>query len=107
MLKSLQTYYQRHGISAENFDCVHGRPGLRSCKSISVDFVTAREAFVGSEYEKGTLPRVLFVSIDASSDSPGREPSKRTLEYMRYWEENGKSDPDGCNPEVSVRQRPS
>lgn len=99
MLADLRAYYRRHGICAEGFDCPHGRPRAGSCRSISQDFVTAREAFVGSEYEKGTLPRVLFVSIDASSDSPGREPSRRTLEYMRYWEENGKSHPDGCNPE--------
>jgi len=63
------------------------------------DFVSAREAFVGSEYEKGTLPRVLFVSIDASSDHPGRAPAQRTLAYMRFWEENGRQEPHGCDPD--------
>lgn len=61
------------------------------------DFVTAREAFVGSAYAQGELPRVLFVSLDASSDHPSREPRKRTLAYMRYWEENGKPLPRGCD----------
>ena len=84
MLDSLGKYYAENGISAEAFDCPHGRVGHGLCRVNSRDFVSAREAFVGSEYEKGTLPRVLFVSIDAASDHPGREPSKRTLEYMRY-----------------------
>ncbi len=99
MLEALRAYYIAKGIAAEGFDCPHGQPG-GSCRSISKDFVTAREAFVGSDYERGTLPRVLFVSIDASSDHPGRDPSQRTLEYMRYWEEKGKSPPHGCNPEA-------
>lgn len=99
MLQELRAYYRRVGISAEDFCCPHAslRPG--SCRSISQDFVTAREAFVGSEYERGVLPRVLFISIDASSAHPGREASKRTLEYMRYWEENGRSLPHGCDPD--------
>lgn len=99
LLETLRAYYAANGISAEGFDCPHGRAG-GSCRSISKDFVTAREAFVGSDYERGTLPRVLFVSIDASSDHPGRAPGQRTLEYMRYWEENGKSPPHGCNPDA-------
>ncbi len=94
MLDDLRAYYASKGIAAEGFDCPHGRANTRSCRSISQDFVSAREAFVGSEYEKGTLPRVLFVSLDASSDSPGRSPSQRTLEAMRYSEER-ECYPDG------------
>jgi hypothetical protein len=96
MLATLRDYYITKGIAAEGFNC----PRQASCRSVSKDFVTAREAFVGSEYEKGTLPRVLFVSLDASSDHPGRAPSQRTLEYMRYWEENGESPPHGCDPDL-------
>lgn len=95
MLKELEEYYIKMGIAAERFECRLAA----SCRSVCTDFVTAREAFVGSEYEKGTLPRVLFVSLDASSDHPGRQPAQRTLAHMRFWEENGKSDPDGCDPE--------
>jgi hypothetical protein len=89
LLDDLREYYRRTGISAEGFCC----PYATSCRSVSRDFVTAREAFVGSEYERGTLPRVLFVSIDASSTTPGRQPSRRTLAYMRHHEETA------CHPE--------
>lgn len=99
MLHQLRRYYLDKGIAAEGFACPQGGPGVRSCRTISQDFVPAREAFVGSEYEQGTLPRVLFLSIDASSAHPGRAPSQRTLEYMRFWEENGKTDPAGCDPD--------
>jgi len=99
MLQQLRNYYLERGIAAEAFSCPHGALGPLSCRSNSTDFVTAREAFVGSEYEKGTLPRVLFLSIDASTDHPGRAPAKRTLEYMRFWEENGRPDPQGCDAE--------
>jgi hypothetical protein len=105
MLEQLRAYYRSQGIAAQEFSCPHGGVHAGSCRSISRDFVTAREAFVGSEYEKGTLPRVLFLSIDASSAHPGREPAKRTLEFMRYWEENGRSDPEGCNPDELHRGR--
>src|SRR4051812_23039103 len=96
MLNGLRRYYTSKGISAEHFNCPH----QASCRAISKDFVTAREAFVGSEYEKGTLPRLLFVSIDASSDHPGRRPVDRTLAHMRLWEENGQSPPNGCDVDL-------
>lgn len=83
MLAELTRFYAEKKIGAETFDCFY----KNRCKDRCNDFVAAREAFVGSEYEKGTLPRLLFVSLDPSNDYPGREPSKRTLAYMRYWEE--------------------
>jgi hypothetical protein len=95
MLDKLRNHYDCLGIGAERFACRHER----SCRSVCADMVTPREAFVGSLYEAGLLPRLLFVSLDAANDHPGREPSKRTLAYMRYWEENGKTLPEGCQPE--------
>ena len=94
MLENLLKYYRQAGISGEHFDCRH----QNDCRSISTDFVPAREAFVGSEYEKGgDLPRLLFVSLNAGGEGPGREPANRTLQYARYVEEG--SDPDCCQPE--------
>lgn len=98
MLTDLRSYYNAKGISAEGFNCPH----QGACRSISEKFITAREAFVGSEYEKGTLPRVLFISLDASSDHPGGAPSQRTLQHMRFSEE---LDPNGCDPEKLHRLR--
>ena len=95
ILDDLRNYYDQVGIAAEHFACQHEK----SCRSVCADMVTPREAFVGSLYEAGVLPRLLFVSLDSSNDHPGREPSKRTLAFMRYWEENGKPLPEGCQPE--------
>lgn len=90
LLEELRAFYQREGISAEGFAC----PMASSCMSAAVDFIPAREAFVGSEYEKGTLPRVLFVSLDPAKDLSGRNPANRTLTFMRQSEEGAK----GCDP---------
>lgn len=59
-----------------------------SCLAVCSDFISAREVFVGSEYERGTLPRVLFVSLDPAKDLSDRDPAKRALRYMRQWEES-------------------
>src|SRR4051812_817116 len=68
VLNGLRNYYITTGISAERFRC----PMAPSCRAVCVDFISAREAFVGSEYERGTLPRVLFVSLDAAKDLSDR-----------------------------------
>jgi hypothetical protein len=89
VLDELRAYYDRVGICAVDFRC----PMAGSCRAVCGDFVSAREAFVGSEYETGTLPRVLFVSLDpARSD---RDPSKRTMQAMRRREESASKPPEG------------
>src|SRR6266702_3807190 len=95
MLTELTDYYIRAGIAAtaEYFHCPHEV----ACRALCKDFVTPREAFVGSEYERGVLPRVLFVSLDASSVDPGRAPVQRTLAYMRFCEESGGCEPDNLH----------
>lgn len=60
MLAELDAYYRRERISAVAFDCAKYR--LCSAGCTPGNFVTAREAFVGTEYEKGVLPRLLFLS---------------------------------------------
>lgn len=82
MIKKLTSFYKRQGISALNFHCPH----LRDCSKGNKKFVEAKEAFVGTEYEKGTLPRLLFLSLDpGSSDS---NPRLRALKSVRHWEEH-------------------
>lgn len=81
MLGELQRYYATNGISAgESFSCKHEA----ECRGRSEDFTTAREAFVGREYERGTLPRLLFLSLDAGSSGAKDD---RTLDGMRASED--------------------
>ena len=82
MMDALDRYYKEKGITAMKFECCH----LGKCHSGNGQFVGAKEAFVGSEYVKGTLPRVLFISLDAASVSETRE--RRTWPYIREQEEN-------------------
>ena len=82
MMDELDRYYKEQKIAAMSFGCRHR--GL--CDSGNGHFVKAKEAFVGSEYVKGTLPRVLFISLDAASVS--EEPNDRTWPYIRDQEEN-------------------
>lgn len=82
MIKELTSYYKQQGISPLNFRCPH----LQVCSRGNEKFVKAKEAFVGSEYEKGTLPRLLFVSLDPGSSD--NNPKRRTVQSVRYWEEH-------------------
>ena len=82
MIEELAAHYQQEGIHALNFRCPH----RQDCSKDSETFVEAKGAFVGTEYEKGTLPRLAFISLDpGSSDS---NPNRRTVEFVRYKEEH-------------------
>lgn len=95
MLLELDQYYRKQRISAVDFNCPNRSECSAGCKQ--GDFVTSREAFVGSQYEKGTLPRLLFIALDASDDWPGPEPENRTLQAMRNEE------PALCKPPPIAR----
>lgn len=82
MIEELVSYYQQKGISALNFRCPH----LQACSKGNKKFVEAKEALVGTEYEKGTLPRLLFVSLDPGSSD--RDPKRRTVKFVRHLEEH-------------------
>jgi len=82
MLKSLDAYYQHNGISPLHFCCRH----WQACSEGNQRITQAKSAFVGTCYEKGVLPRLLFLSLDPGcSDS---EPQRRTVECVRSLEEN-------------------
>jgi len=72
MLEQLKNYYKSNGISALNFNCKH----QEICRGSCSDFTTAKEAFVGPEYEKGSIPRLLFLSLDSGSE--GKDPQDRS-----------------------------
>jgi hypothetical protein len=80
MLAELRRYYDSLGIGAERFAC----PRFPRCSEGAVQFTTAKEAFVGTEYERGAYPRLLFLSLD--SGSADSNPTNRTLQAVRRHE---------------------
>ncbi|MYD61641.1 MAG: hypothetical protein F4W91_11420 [Gemmatimonadetes bacterium] len=82
MMKQLRSYFDSVGISANNFRCCN----YEECKAGNPNFVEATEPYIGIEYEKNTLPRVLFLSLDpGSADS---DPNNRTTKASRKWMAN-------------------
>ena len=82
MYKQLAGYYISKGISAIHFNC----PYFRSCsRTAPQTFTTAKESFVSSGYVEHTLPRIVFLSLD--SGSAEKDPTLKTLESVRKWEE--------------------
>jgi hypothetical protein len=93
VLDDLNRYYDAAGIHPLNFHCEH----REKCSHNSVDFVEARSAYVGREYEGGSLPRLLFLSLD-----PGQElgdAQRRSPEGQRAWEE------EHCKAETLPRNK--
>jgi len=82
MLGDLTRYYTEHGIAALSFNC----PYQADCSRGARGFVPAREPFIGTDYELGTLPRLLFISLDPANDIVGNAPEERTLSAVREWE---------------------
>lgn len=80
MIQRLRLYYVQNGIGAVNFRCLHSA----ACSGESVRFTSAKESFVGLDYERGTLPRLLFLSLD--SGSAETDPRKKTLQAIRGLE---------------------
>ena len=75
--KELKKYYDERGIAPFGFKCQH----LKSCIQVAETkskFACGRGAFIGSEYESGVLPKLLFLSLDSGSAS--LDPNNRTFE---------------------------
>ena len=77
ILNELRQYLDCQGISARHFDCEH----YKDCKRNNKNFTEAKEAYVGTEYVKHKLPRILFISLDSGSGDA--DPNKRTMEDLR------------------------
>lgn len=80
MLDRLTVYYESRGIAAANFRCRQYSACAAGCSA----FTTAKESFVGPEYEKGNGPRLLFLSLD--SGSADQSPENKTLAAVREQE---------------------
>lgn len=77
IIEELEQYYTENRISARGFKCQY----YKECKGECKTFSKAKEAMVGSEYEKHTVPRILFISLDPGTSS--RIHAERTTEYQR------------------------
>jgi hypothetical protein len=84
MLSELKAYYSEIGILSTNFHC----PYSDQCGSGSNGLIKGKSAFVGTEYERHSIPRTLFVSLDPGSDDSFETPQKRTPEGVREVEEH-------------------
>jgi len=80
MLTTLSEYLDAKGILPQNFRCRHAA----SCSAGSPRFTGAKASFVGTDYEKGNGPRLLFLSLD--SGSAVDDPRRKTIEAVRVWE---------------------
>jgi hypothetical protein len=89
MITESTAYYDRIGILSTNFHC----PYYEKCLVGSKELIKGKAAYIGSEYEKHTLPRILFVSLDPGSDQDFETAQKRTplgvrdVEENRYWQQ--------------------
>jgi hypothetical protein len=80
MLKLLTVYYDSKGILPTNFHCRHAT----ACSADSPRFTSSKATSLGTEYERGNGPRLLFLSLD--SGSADSDPKRRTFEALRAEE---------------------
>ncbi|MDE0153849.1 MAG: hypothetical protein OXN23_08400 [Gammaproteobacteria bacterium] len=75
--KRLAEFYDLRGISSIGFRC----SSRAVCSAKAPQFTEAKASFVGPRYEEGTLPRLLFLSLDSGRGHPDRQ--QRTVEAVR------------------------
>ena len=80
LIKDLRKYYIKHGISALKFNCKYYKACLSKCE-VKSNFSTAREPFIGKNYGKAGIPRVLFLSLDPGESE--KDPKTKTIQAMR------------------------
>jgi hypothetical protein len=68
-ITALERYYRDRGILSTSFTCPH----RDECSAKSVDFTGPKSAFVSTGYERGDLPRLLFISLDSGSGDKNDE----------------------------------
>lgn len=81
MLEDLQNYYANQGILSTHFTCKH----LQQCGANCSEFTGPKSAFVSTGYEEGSLPRLLFLSLDSGSGD--KIDSNRLADAVRQYEE--------------------
>ena len=63
IVDDLHSYYGDNGILSTSFTCAY----KDQCRSDCAEFTGPKSAFVSSRYDDGTLPRLLFISLDSGS----------------------------------------
>jgi hypothetical protein len=81
MLEELENYYNDNGILATSFTCAYKARCMGDC----TEFTGPKSAFVSSGYEKNSLPRLLFLSLDSGSGDKNDE--NRLPQAVRQQEE--------------------
>ena len=80
MDRAVEAFYRAKGIWPTDFHCPH----FAVCSAGESRFTVAKASFIGPEYERGTVPRLLFLSLDSGDGS--RDPNRHTLEAVRQTE---------------------
>jgi len=92
LIDKLNKYYLDNKISPLNFNCKYFSSCVSKAQNIQ-KFTKGHGIWVGTEYEKGNVSKLLFLSLD--SGSAEQDPNKRTMEAARKWNSNwlpGKGD---------------
>lgn len=63
MLSELRDFYEKNGILSTKFTCRYKQQCAANCR----EFTGPKSAFVSTGYERGDLPRLLFLSLDSGS----------------------------------------
>ena len=82
MIKKLEAFYDKTKISPLDFNCKF----YSSCVSGAKDkhkFTKGHGIWIGTEYIKGKVPKLLFISLDSGSAEP--DPNKRSMEAAKKW----------------------
>jgi len=79
MIEVLDEYYRGSGIHSLAFSCPH----RSCCANGAPDFSEAKSSYVGTKYEARTLPRLLFLSLDAVVDTDCRDAELRTAQGVQ------------------------
>lgn len=88
LFRDLHAYYDAHGIGAERFHC----PNETACRGTATNFSTAKEAYVGDEFGRDGLPRLVFLSLDSGDGGetqalpPDDAARARSLEALQAHE---------------------
>jgi hypothetical protein len=80
-MQRARNYYRKSRISPEHFTCGH----KKECQADCPKFTGPKEPHIGSKYELGHYPRILFLSLDPGLEQNGSY--KRTAPEVRKWAE--------------------
>jgi hypothetical protein len=82
MIKKLQKFHDENNISPLNFNCKHYNSCISKAENRK-NFTKGHGIWIGPEYEKGKVPKLLFLSLD--SGSAELDPNKRTMGAAKEW----------------------